>query len=206
MIRISNKFMIIKTILILMIASFSFNAWALNELGALADAQKNHPSVFVPNSVLTYQINNIWGYVFSGEAERDFKDKLAEPDSDLFREALLHAKRNLLNYFIKKDDSLGYSMSACTILYQYIQGNSYRVIWFVERKNIEKFERMSESNKTNLIEFVEFSPPVIDRRSKLEKMFEGKCRPMLDISINQNPLLKKFEEAISTNTVLNTQQ
>ncbi len=171
--------MFIKTIpLILMTAFLSFNAWALNELGSLEEAQKNHSSIFAPNSVLTYRINGVWGYVFKGEAERDFKDKPAEADSDLFREALFNAKRNLLKHFMKKDDTIGYSILACSTLYQYIEGSVHHVICFADRKNIEKCERLSPANA---------------RRSEIEKMLECKRCPTLAESINENPLLKKMK-------------
>ena len=40
----------------------SNSAFALNDLGSLDDARKNHPAIFVSGNVLEYTINKINGY------------------------------------------------------------------------------------------------------------------------------------------------
>ena len=43
----------------------SNSAFALNDLGSLDDARKNHPAIFVSGNVLEYTINKVNGYVYN---------------------------------------------------------------------------------------------------------------------------------------------
>lgn len=108
-------------------------AHALNDLGTLDQARAEHPAVFVPGNVLAYTIAGVQGYVFNGEAERCFTGTLAESDADLYREAVLDAKKNLRNYLAKRTPSSAYQLSAVRKLYEYTDGKMRRVVLFVER-------------------------------------------------------------------------
>ncbi len=136
--------MIKRRILILLTVSGSFCAQALNELGTLSQARKAHEAVFVPGNVLTYEIAGTWGYVFNGEAENLFSGKMSEKDSDLYREALLDAKKNLLIWLKKRYPGKGFSFGECVKLYEYPEGNMRRVVCFIKRTNVSKRELSEE--------------------------------------------------------------
>ncbi len=133
--------MLIKGLIsVVLIALVSFSASALNELGSLADAQKNHPAIFIPGNVLEYRVGGQMGYVFNGGAEKDFSGSMGEKDAELLQEALLDAKANLLQYFQKKDKSpdLSISLCACVTIYSYLDGKMRRIVCFVKKDNVVK--------------------------------------------------------------------
>ena len=121
-------------------------AWAAesaNELGLLPEAQKRHPAVFVAGNVLPYVIDGVSGYTYAGEAEQCFAGGVAETDAELYQEARLDAKGNLLRYLKKERPSCEISMSGEMVMYQYAEGNVRRVVCFVAKESVLFREKSS---------------------------------------------------------------
>lgn len=111
-------------------------AVAANELGPLPDAQKRHPAVFVSGNVLPYVIAGVEGYTYAGEAEQCFAGGMAETDAELYQEARLDAKGNLLRFLKKERPSCEISMSGGIVMYQYPEGKIRRVVCFVAKEAV----------------------------------------------------------------------
>lgn len=118
-------------------------AFAINELGDLNAARKNHPAIFVPGNVLEYSVGGELGYVFNGEAERCFDGEMAENDSELYQEAVLDAKASLLKFLKKDSDTDSVRLSGVTKLYEYPDGEMRRVVLYVAKKNVFRSAQQS---------------------------------------------------------------
>lgn len=111
------------------------------ELGPLDGARKSHPAIFVEGNVLKYTVGGKNGYVCNGSAEQCFVGGQAESDAELYREASLDARRNLIR-FLKKglDGTVEIRLSGMRKLYEYPEGKIRRVICFVEDGNVSVVE------------------------------------------------------------------
>ncbi|MBQ2632134.1 MAG: hypothetical protein IJG13_20855 [Kiritimatiellae bacterium] len=114
----------------------SASLFALNELGPLADARRQHPSVFVSNCALEYVVGGKPCYVYGGESRQRFKGDAAIKDSVLFREAERHAKMNLYRFLTKGDKSLTFEMSGALCMYSFKEDNTAKAIYFVPKENV----------------------------------------------------------------------
>jgi|SRR5574344_620460 hypothetical protein len=121
----------------------SLSASAINELGSLDVARKNHPAVFVPGNVLEYSVGTVKGYAYNGEAEKCFDGDMAESDAELFQEATLDAKKNLYKHLTKEDKTLTIRMNGVKKLYEYSEGKMRRVVLFVAQSDVEVLKRES---------------------------------------------------------------
>jgi tetratricopeptide (TPR) repeat protein len=125
-----------------------FASFALNDLGELAKARAGHPAVFVPGNVLDFNLDGKRGYVFNGWAERFFEEDAAESDAELYQEAVLNAKKNLSGFLKKKDGmSLAFQMRGVKKMYEYQDGNLYRVVLFVEKENVVSVDNRAPSGE-----------------------------------------------------------
>lgn len=114
----------------------SLTGFALDDLGTLEKAKKDHPAIFVPGNVLEYSVGNEIGYVYNGESEKCFEGDLAESDTDLFQEASLDAKKNLYDFLTKDNKSLQIQMSGARKLYEFAEGKMRRVVMFVGKDKV----------------------------------------------------------------------
>ena len=110
--------------------------FAIDEFGSLDAARKEHPAIFVPGNVLEYSVGDVPGYVFNGEAERFFEGGMAESDSELYQEAVLDAKSNLLKFLKQKSKIDSLQMKGVVKLYEYSEGKMRRVVLFVAKKDV----------------------------------------------------------------------
>ena len=140
----------------------SNSAFALNDLGSLDDARKNHPAIFVSGNVLEYTINKINGYVYNGEAKQMFEGVGRNGDAQLYRKAELDAKANLCKFLTKNDTTLSVQMSGSRKLYEFVEGKMRRVILFVAKqdvsvikKEVGVFPRRADDRKKT----IETTPP-----------------------------------------------
>lgn len=125
--------------LILAIINSAFaavNAFGINDLGALEIAKKNHPAIFISENVLEYTVSGVVGYIYNGEAEKCFSGDVAEKDSELYQEAELNAKKNLLAFLSKGESEVEVRISRGRKLYQFAEGNIRRVVCFVDKKDV----------------------------------------------------------------------
>ena len=122
-------------------AGISASLFALNELGPLADARRQHPSVFVSNCALEYVVGGKPCYVYGGESRQRFRGDAAIKDSVLFREAERHAKLNLYRFLTKGDKSLTFEMSGALCMYSFKEDNTAKVIYFVPKGNVRVSQR-----------------------------------------------------------------
>lgn len=111
----------------------TFAAFAANELGSLSEARKHYPAVFVSGNVLPYTVAGVEGYTYVGEAEQYFTGNQAESDAELYQEACLDAKGNLLAYLKKSHPSCEITLSGATVMYQYAEGKMRYVVCFVPK-------------------------------------------------------------------------
>lgn len=114
----------------------TFAAFAADELGTLSEARKHHPAVFVSGNVLPYTISGVEGYTCTGEAEQYFTGKQAETDSELYQEARLDAKGNLLKYLKKERPACEATLSGVRVMYQYADGKMRYVVCFVPKTSV----------------------------------------------------------------------
>ena len=135
----------------------SNSAFALNDLGSLDDARKNHPAIFVSGNVLEYTINKVNGYVYNGDAKQMFEGSGRNGDAQLYRKAELDAKANLCKFLTKNDTTLSVQMSGSRKLYEFVEGKMRRVVLFVAKqdvsvikKEVEICQRRADDDKTSV--------------------------------------------------------
>lgn len=126
-----------RCVLALLAALPALAANAADELGSLSEARKRHPAVFVCGNVVPYTVSGKDGYAFAGEAEQSFAGDLAESDAELYQEARLAAKGNLVNFIKKKHPDCSVSMSGSFVMYQFPEGKLRRVVCFVEKDSVQ---------------------------------------------------------------------
>ena len=114
----------------------AIDVFALNELGSLEDAKRKHPAVFVPGNVMEYVISEEEGYVYSGESEKCFSGSMSEKDSELYQEAELEAKKNLLTFFSDRKPGYEAIIRGGRKIYEYPDGNMRRVVFFVKKDSV----------------------------------------------------------------------
>lgn len=134
-----------RCVLALLAAGAALAANAADELGPLPEARKRHPAVFVCGNVVPYTVSGKDGYAFAGEAEQSFAGDLAESDAELYQEARLAARGNLVNFIKKKHPDCSVSMSGSLVMYQFPEGKLRRVVCFVEKSSIQ----ISKAGKTD---------------------------------------------------------
>jgi|GEM_PF-6799854 len=165
--------------IIVCLISCTMPVLALDELGRLDVARKEHPAVFVPGNVLEYTIGNVKGYIYNGVAEKCFEGDMAENDSELFREATLDAKRNLHVFLAKGDKTLTVSMHGARTVYAYSEGEMRHVIMFVPQKNVEVSNRKHSDWQTGAAP-LELEVPVFPR-STADRLLDGKAKESMMI-------------------------
>ena len=116
-----------------MIASAGF---CIDDFGPLEKAKKTLPAIFVPDNVLIETCNGAECYVYNGVAERCFSGAMAEPDAELYREAVADAKRNLFAHLTKGDKRKTVELSGGTIAYQYSEDKLFRAICLVPKSKV----------------------------------------------------------------------
>jgi len=115
----------------------SIPLFSYEDLGSLKTARKTHPEIFIPGSVNTISLQSKPYYVFSGEAEQCFSGEFAEPESELYEEAVLSAKSNFFEFLTKGKKTLTVSMSRCSVLYRFHDRKGYTVILFVPKGTVK---------------------------------------------------------------------
>ena len=145
-------------LLTLGITCITTSGWGLNDLGTLSDAKKTHPAIFIPGNVLKYTVSGAKGYVYNGESEKCFSGDIAEKDSELYQEAVLDAKRNLIAFLRKQNPNAEVTISGAEKLYEYPEENMRRVVCFVEEdmvsineRSIQRTIKASEERKVSVI-------------------------------------------------------
>lgn len=165
----------------------TFAALAANELGTLTEAHKHHPAVFVSGNVLPYTVSGVEGYTYIGEAEQYFTGNQAESDSELYQEACLDAKGNLLRYLRKGRPACQVALSGAIVMYQYVEGKMRYVVCFVPKDSVVIKERKQEAKREEVAKVsipksdtanAPFSSkaesvPLLERMASLEKKVEG---------------------------------
>lgn len=126
-----NRF--IACAIMVVIASAGF---CIDDFGPLEKAKKALPAIFVPGNVLIETCNGADCYVYNGVAERCFSGAMAEPDAELYREAVADAKRNLFAHLIKGDKRKTVELSGVTIAYQYSEDKLFRAICLVPKSKV----------------------------------------------------------------------
>lgn len=116
--------------------------FCIDDFGPLEKAKKALPAIFVPGNVLIETCNGAECYVYNGVAERCFSGAMAEPDAELYREAVADAKRNLFAHLIKGDKRKTVELSGVTIAYQYSEGKLFHSVCLVPKsKVVVRFEQ-----------------------------------------------------------------
>ena len=167
----------------------SMSAFALNDLGPLEKAMKDHPAIFVPGNVLEYTIGSEIGYVYNGEAEKCFEGELAESDADLFQEASLDAKKNLYNFLTKDNKSLEVQMNGARKLYEFAEAKMRRVVMFVCKDKV----RVTAKPKQNLevintsVDHVAIKAPVAKGNTNLQYRIDAKSITNTTVVTNSAP-------------------
>ena len=126
-----NRF--IACAIMVMIASAGF---CIDDFGPLEKAKKALPAIFVPGNVLIETCNGAEYYVYNGMAERCFSGAMAEPDAELYREAVADAKRNLFAHLTQGDKRKTVELSGATIAYQYSEDKLFRAICLVPKSKV----------------------------------------------------------------------
>lgn len=124
------------TMMLASLSAMPLSAAFESDLGALEEARRSHPAVFVPRNVVEYTVGGELGYTFGGDAVQHFKGTFASSDAKLYREAVLDAKRNLYAFLTKGDKSKTVQMSEARKLYEYIDGDVRRVVMFVPKDKV----------------------------------------------------------------------
>ena len=119
--------------IMVMIAGAGF---CIDDFGPLEKAKKALPAIFVPGNVLIETCNGAECYVYNGVAERCFSGAMAEPDAELYREAVADAKRNLFAHLTKGDKRKTVELSGGTIAYQYSEDKLFRAICLVPKSKV----------------------------------------------------------------------
>lgn len=125
-----------KSIVLAVIVVCGISGYAMNELGPLVEAQKNHPAVFVSGNVLKYTVADAECYVFHGESERCFEGDMGECDSELYQEAELDSRSKFFQWITKGDKGKLVEMSGASKMYEYCEGKLYHAICFVPTANV----------------------------------------------------------------------
>lgn len=186
---------ILFTLVIMCIAT---SGWGLNDLGSLSEAKKTHPSIFVPGNVLKYTVSGVKGYVYNGESEKCFTGDMAEKDSELYQEAVLDAKRNLITFLCKQNSNAEISISGAIKLYEYPEGNMRRVICFVKEDMVSVNERRK---KRNIEPFEERKTSIINTNEPIQKVIKELVKepikdnnPLPKMSSDESPLDSCLQE------------
>lgn len=112
-------------------------SYGMDELGPLDDARKSHPAIFVEGNVLKYTVGGESGYICNGSAEQFFAGDQAESNADLYREASLDARGNLIRHLKKGvDGTVEIRLSGMRKIYEYSEGKIRRVVCFVAERNV----------------------------------------------------------------------
>lgn len=110
----------------------------MDELGPIADAKAAWPEAFVPGNLVEASFGGTVFYAFAGEAEQFFSGKYAEPDSELYEEAVLDAKARLFESLSKGDPDASVSMSGLRTAYKFADGAFRRVVCVVPRDSVSR--------------------------------------------------------------------
>lgn len=129
--------------------------------GSLNKARSKYPELFTPGIVRQMTIGGVASYVVCGSAERFFKDPRDESDQDLFAEAELSAKYNLLKFLsnAQENTSITLSISEFTNLYWWPEHDIYYALFAVPVKNVSILKNNSSPNATSIQAKI-VSPPV----------------------------------------------
>ena len=120
---------------------------AFEDLGNIGTARKTHSEIFIPGSVHEIPIRNKLCYVFSGQSEQFFSGDLAEPESELYEEAVLSAKNNFYEKLSDGDKTTKITMSQCSVLYRFNDKKIYTVILFIPKDNVTISKKPKTSAK-----------------------------------------------------------
>lgn len=176
----------------LVITCIATSGWGVNDLGALSEAMKTHPAIFIPGNVLKYTISGAKGFVYNGESEKCFSGDMAEKDSELYQEAVLDAKRNLIAFLCKQNPNAEISISGAIKLYEYPEENMRRVICFVKEDMVSVNERRK---KRNIEPFEERKTSIINTNEPIQKVVKDLVKEPVkekhqisEISSDKSPL------------------
>lgn len=147
----------------LAIMCIATKGWGLNDLGTISEAKKTHPAIFIPGNVLKYTVSGVKGYVYNGESEKCFSGDMAEKDSELYQEAVLDAKRNLIVFLCKQNPNAEISIQGAVKLYEYPEENMRRVVCFVKEDMVsikgKSAKGITEASKELKVSIVNTNKP-----------------------------------------------
>ena len=109
---------------------------AFEDLGKIDVARKAHPEIFIPGSIHEMMVNGKLSYLFMGQAEQCFSGEFAEPESELYEDATLSAKKFFYEMLSGGDKSATITVSHCATLYRFNDKKIYSVILFVPKNNV----------------------------------------------------------------------
>ena len=132
------------------ILALALQTFAFEDLGPLASVRRKRPELFVPGRVLVVDVKGTPSYVFSGVSERSFSGAFAEPESELYDEAVLSAKSNFYEHFSKGDKRIGISMSRCQLLYRYNDRKTYTAVLFVPKANVKITRKSAQIGRAHV--------------------------------------------------------
>jgi len=179
-------------------------AFALNDLGPLEKARREHPALFVAGNVLEYTIGNEICYVYNGEAEKCFEGELAESDADLFQEASLDAKKNLYNYLTKGNKSIEVHVSGARKLYEFVEAKMRRVVLFVGKDRVVVVENPKEKpvSSNTEVNLVTTKSPGTVQNVDSQGTIEAKSTTNNTDAANSSPVNRKVAEDASATDML----
>ena len=168
----------------------SMTAFAVNDLGSLEKARKDHPAIFVPGNALEYTIDNEIGYVYNGEAEKCFEGALAESDAELFQEASLDAKRNLYKFLTKDDKSLEVQMGEARKLYEFAEAKMRRVVMFVckDKVSVVAKSKLNHGVSNSVVDTVEAKAPVVVKNMNSQERSEAQLITNVAMAATLDPV------------------
>lgn len=180
---------ILFTLVIMCIAT---RGWGLNDLGSLSEAKKTHPSIFVPGNVLQYTVSGVKGYVYNGESEKCFTGDMAEKDSELYQEAVLDAKRNLITFLCKQNPNAEITIRGAEKIYQYPEENMRRVVCFVKEDMVlikaRSAKRITEASEELKVSIINTNQPTQKVVKELVKEPIKDNNPIPKMSSDESPL------------------
>lgn len=114
-------------------AAIQARAW--DELGPLADAQRENPSYFEKGAVHRVDVDGVEHWIFSGDSDTS-DGFFALSDAERWAEAELDARRNLLRHVAGGAKNASAEVSGLFVAYRFRDGTTFRVVCLVPVENV----------------------------------------------------------------------
>jgi hypothetical protein len=130
-----------KTIVFFVMSLAAIAAFGWDEFGPLGNARREHPEFFSKDAVHSVELDGVRYYVFTG----DSKAVKGVSDAELYREAALNARANLLRHVTGGAKRVRAEVSGIVTAYQFADGRSRRVVCLVPVESVTVTEATAYS-------------------------------------------------------------